>query len=340
MPTGRASRRWQGFGPLARRALTIGVAGIAALLLLAPAQASAPGSHQRQALRPSQPLPLSSTPDPTAPQISLTPNIGPVGTTVTVQGSDWPAQSSVQFKYSATSCTSPDVQNIPNAPTATVDKAGSFSASFTWPAVSSTGIWYVCPVTSDGAASSSGAFNVQSTSAPTVNLTTKGPFTLGQRITVQGLNWLPGGLTIALSLQPVKGNTSFPLDQSPISLIGTGAIGPIIVTIPGYLLPGQYMLVASAENEALLAKTAPFEIDALPTPTPTPSPSPSPSPTPTAIITPTPLPIHPQKPPEHHIGGTLLALLVISGGMALAFALVGAALLIYLVRSRRQALAD
>ncbi len=100
------------------------------------------------------------------------------------------------------------------------------------------------------------------------------------------------------------------------------------------------MLVASAENEALLAKTAPFEIDALPTPTPTPSPSPSPSPTPTAIITPTPLPIHPQKPPEHHIGGTLLALLVISGGMALAFALVGAALLIYLVRSRRQALAD
>jgi hypothetical protein len=270
----------------------------------------------------------------------LNPNIGPVGTTVTVQGSDWPAQSSVQFKYSATSCASPDVQNIPNAPTTTVDKAGSFSASFTWPAVPHTGAWYVCPVTSDGAASSSGAFNVQSINPPTVNLTTNGPFTLGERITVQGLNWLPGGLTIALSLQPVKGTTSFPLDQSPISLIGTGAIGPIIVTIPGYLLSGQYMLVASAENEALLAQTDTFEIDAPPTPTPTPSPSPSPSPSPTATITPTSLPTHPQKSPEHRIGGILLALLVISGGMSLAFALVGTALLIYLVRSRRHALAD
>ena len=339
MPRCRVSR-WQGFGPLARRSITVGVAGMLALLLLAPAHASAQGPLQRQAPRPSQPLPLSSTPDPTSPQISLAPNSGPVGTTLTVQGSDWPAQSSVQFKYSDTNCASPDVQNSPNAPTATADKAGRFSASFVWPAVPHTGAWYVCPVTSDGAASSSGAFNVQSTSAPTVSLTTKGPFTLGQRITVQGLNWLPGGLTIALSLQPVKGNSSFPLEQSPISLIGSGAIGPITVTIPGYLLPGQYMLVASAENEALLATTDPFEIDSLPTPTPTPSPSPSPSPSPTAIITPTPTPTHPQKPTEHHIGGTLLALLVISGGMALAFALVGAALLIYLVRSRRQALAE
>lgn len=339
MPTSRAARKWQGFRPLARRSITFGLAGMMALLILAPAQASAPGPRQIRASLASQQLPLGSTPDPASPAISLAPNQGPVGTTVTIQGSNWPAQSSIQLKYSSVGCASQDVQNIPNAPTPTADKTGSFSASFAWPSVSSTGAWYVCPVTSDGAASSKATFTVLSTSAPTVSLTTKGPFTLGQRITVQGLNWLPGGLTIALSLQPVKGNTSFPLDQSPISLIGTGAIGPITLTIPGYLLQGQYMLVASAENEALLAQTAPFEIDAPPTPTPSPSPSPSPSPTPSPTSTPTPPPVHTQ-PPNHRIGGTLLALLVISGGMALAFALVGAALLIYLVRSRRKALAQ
>lgn len=336
MPTGQA-RRWQGF---ALQSITLGFVGMLTLLILAPANVNAqtPDPHPAHPFLPSQQL--GSTPDPASPVIGLTPNSGPVGTTVKVQGSDWPVQSSVQFKYSDTSCTSTDLQNIPNAPTATVDKAGSFSASFVWPAVPSIGTWYVCPVTSDGTASSTGDFKVLSTNAPTISLTTKGPFTLGQQITAQGLNWLPGGLTIALSLQPTGGNSSFPLDQSPISLVSTGAIGPVTITIPGYLLSGQYMLVASTENEALLAQTAPFEIDAPPTPTPSPSPNPSPSSTPSPTNTPTPLPPPSQKPSDHHIGGTLLALLVISGGMALAFALVGAALLIYLVRSRRNALAE
>src|SRR5690349_9686635 len=134
MPTCQAAKRWQGF---TRRSITFGLAGMMALLILTPAHARVPGSHQVQPLLASQQLPLGSTPDPASPAISLTPNTGPVGTTVTVQGSDWPAQSSVQFKYSGVGCASPDVQNIPNAPTATADKTGSFSASFVWPSVPS-----------------------------------------------------------------------------------------------------------------------------------------------------------------------------------------------------------
>jgi hypothetical protein len=160
---------------------------------------------------------------------------------------------------------------------------------------------------------------------------TKGPFMPGQQITVQGKNWFPGGWSISFALQRAHSAGSFPLEESAISLFnGTFSTS---VTIPPYIPAGSYVLVATMEQQALQAQSGIFTI--LATPTPTPTPTPSPSPTPPIIVTPTPIiSHHPPPATPHRLSGTLLALVIISGGMAFAFALIGAALLIYLLRSR------
>ena len=154
----------------------------------------------------------------------------------------------------------------------------------------------------------------------------------GQTMTVQGQNWFPGGWSISFSLQRVHSAGSFFLEASAISRFN-GTFDPTTITIPTYLPPGSYVLVATMEQQALRAQTGAFTIS--PTPTPTPTATLSPSPTPPIIITPTPATSHPRSPSTaHRLNGTLLALVIISGSMALAFALIGTALLIYLVRSR------
>ncbi len=340
MLTNQAARRW----PKRRQGipfwlLIVGCASIIILISLAPGSAGA----QRLDKNPSSPLksariPLT-TPDPGSPGVRLIPNSGPVGTVINIQGNGWPAGSIVLLQYSQTSCSSPSAQEIPNDPKPKVDNSGNFSAQFPWPAVSSTGFWAMCAVTGDGAATSSTVFNVLSTNAPSVSIAS-GTLMLGQMITIQGQNWLPGGLTIAIALQLLSSGTSYSLDGYAVSLVN-GTFDPQSASflIPSGFPAGRYILIASAEQEALQAQTTPFTIAPEPTPTATPAPSPTPDPEPT--ITPTSAPPRRQTHPSSHqqIGGTLLALLIISGGMTFLFALVGTALLIYLVRSRRSALA-
>src|SRR5215472_18653900 len=95
MPTGQVISRWQG---IVRWSATLGVAGMLALFGLLPQGAGAQNTGPQQAhssLRPDLPI---STPDPGSPAFSLSPNSGPVGTTVSFQGSGWPAKSIVLLK--------------------------------------------------------------------------------------------------------------------------------------------------------------------------------------------------------------------------------------------------
>jgi hypothetical protein len=267
-----------------------------------------------------------------APVIIPTPNQGPVKTLVTLQGTDWPPESQIILSYDSDStCAGPNLTELSTDPNPTVNSTGGFTASFSWPAVPTTGPWYICAATSDHAATRAAVFNVLSLSPPTLTLLTKGPFMPGQTMIVQGKNWLPGGWNISFALQPAKSTASFPLEETVISLFN-GTFEPISITIPTYLAPGNYILVATMEQQALEAHSSAITINAIPTPTATATPSPSPTPPP-----PTPTPILTnQQPPStpHKLGGTMLALVIISGSMAVAFALIGTILLIYLVRKR------
>jgi hypothetical protein len=256
-----------------------------------------------------------------------------VKTLVHLQGNGWPSGSQVLISYdSDASCTGSNLTEISPDPKPTVSSTGTFSASFPWPAVSAIGFWYICAATAAGDASGFAAFAVLSLSPPSLTILTKGPFMPSQTMTVQGQNWLPGGLFIAFSFRPVGTKTSYFLDEYAISLQNGTFSAATPIVIPSYLPPGKYVLVATMEQQALVAQSSAITIIATPTPTPTATPSPSPTP----VITLTPAPtVHPRPPSTpHRLSGTLLALVIISGSMALAFALIGAALVMYLRHSR------
>jgi hypothetical protein len=326
MHTGYMSNTWQ----RASGWFVIMLISATAITSLLPGRADA-YSLEPASLHPSsQP---STSPAANAPTISPTPNQGPVKTLVTLQGTDWPPESQVLISYdSDPSCSGPDLTELSPDPKPTVNSAGRFSTSFSWPTVSETGSWYVCAATSDRTATGTAVFTVLSLSPPSLTILTKGPFMPGQTMTVQGQNWLPGGWNISFALQPVQSTASFPLEETVISLFN-GTFEPISITIPLYLAPGSYILVATMEQRALEAHSTTITIEATPTPTPTATPSPSPTPPISATATPI---ISNQQPPStpRRLSGTLLALVIISGSMALAFALIGGALLMYLMRKR------
>ena len=273
----------------------------------------------------------ASTPGSNTPTISPTPNEGPVSSLVTLQGTDWPPDSQLIIGYDSDStCTDANFTELSPDPKPTVSSTGTFSATFSWPAVSATGLWYICAATSDQTTTGSTAFNVLSLSPPSLTIQTQGPFMPGQAMTVQGKNWLPGGWNISFALQPAQSTGSFPLEETAISLFN-GTFDPLSITIPLYIQPGSYILVATMEQQALQAASKPITINAPPTPTPTATILPSP--TPHVTVTPTPGNKHQTTPSApHRLSGTLLALVVISGSMALSFALIGTVLLLYLRR--------
>jgi hypothetical protein len=197
----------------------------------------------------------------------------------------------------------------------------------------------LCAATSDGLIVASNTFQVLALNPPSVAITHTGTITPGQQLSVQGANWLPGGLLITFALLPARSNTSIPLNTTAISLLG-GAFSSSI-TLPLTLSAGKYTLLASAEQQALQAQTASFSVAPPPTATPSPSPSPEP-PTPVVTPSPTPAPIKKQAPPSpsKKLTGLSLGLVIISGGMALSFALIGAALLIYLRKTRPDLVAE
>jgi hypothetical protein len=277
-------------------------------------------------------VPPGSTPEGDTPVVSLTPSNGPVGTLINVQGAGWPANTQLLLKYGQDP-TCITAQELSPDPKPTTDSAGSFAASIAWPGVPQLGGWLLCVVTSDGLSIASDSFQVLALTPPSVSITSTGAIMTGQQVSVQGTGWLPGGLLITFALQPAKSSISIPLNDTAISLLG-GAFSASI-TLPVTLPAGKYTLLASAEQQALQARTSTFSVSPTPTATPSPTPSPAP-PTPVTTPSPTPPPIKKQThpAPAKTLTGLSLGLVIISGGMAFSFALIGTALLIYLHKTR------
>lgn len=277
-------------------------------------------------------IPPGGTPEADAAVITLNPPSGPVGTLISVQGVGWPANTQLLLKYGQDP-TCATAQEFSPDPKPTTDSSGNFTATVAWPSVPQPGGWLLCAVSSDGLSIANASFQVLALNPPSVSITQTGTIIPGQQLSVQGANWLPGGLLITFALLPAHSTISIPLNTTAISLLG-GAFSASI-TLPLTLPAGKYTLLASAEQQALQAKTASFSV--APTPTATPSPTPSPEP-PTPVVTPspTPAPIKKQTPPpsSKKLTGLSLGLVIISGGMALAFALIGIALLLYLRKTR------
>src|SRR6185437_5810049 len=192
MHTGHANNRWQ-------RAsgwfIIFVISSVPTIIGLLPQGAGTQGlgvpSHH---LSSQSPLSPASTPVPSSPVIIPTPNQGPVKTLVTLQGTGWPSGSQVLLSYDSSSdCTPPNLIELSPDPKPTVGSDGAFNASFSWPKVSETGLWYICAASSDGAATGIASFNVLSLSPPSLTILTKGPFMPGETMTVQGQNWFPGG---------------------------------------------------------------------------------------------------------------------------------------------------
>jgi len=187
MHTGHANNRWQ-------RAsgwfIIFVVSSVPTIIGLLPQGAGTYGlgvpSHH---LSSQSPLSPASTPVPSSPVIIPTPNQGPVKTLVTLQGTGWPSGSQVLLSYDSSSdCTPPNLIELSPDPKPTVGSDGAFNASFSWPKVSETGLWYICAASSDGAATGIASFNVLSLSPPSLTILTKGPFMPGETMTVQGQN--------------------------------------------------------------------------------------------------------------------------------------------------------
>jgi hypothetical protein len=330
MHGGASVKQWgQMFGVVLLCGLLMAFTGV---IFFPGARVNTSNSTARLPTSPRSFAPPGGTPEGDTAVVSLTPSSGPVGTLISIQGTGWPASTQLVLKYGQDP-TCVTAQEVSPDPTPTTDSAGSFAATISWPSVPQTGGWLLCAVTSDGIFVASDSFQVLALNPPSVTIAHTGTIIPGQQLSVQGENWLPGGLLITFALLPAHSTLSTPLNNTAISLLGGAFSGA--VTLPMTLSAGKYTLLASAEQQALQAQTASFSVT--PTPTATPSPTPSPEP-PTPVITPspTPPPIKKQTPPASppKLTGLSLGLVIISGGMALSFALIGAALLIYLHKTR------
>ncbi|SRR5579883_2441085 len=333
MRTGPANQRRQQV--LAWLSILV-IVSVVAIMNLTPRGAAA---YAARNLAPQTAWRPNDTPTPGTSALSITPGSGPVGTLVTLRGSGWPANDQIIISSDdVPTCDSPNLQEIPSDPKPQVNAAGNFSATFSWPKVSQKGTWYACAATSDNAVSGAAPFQVASLNPPSISISPSDHLMPGQAINVQGQNWFPGGLLIAFELRSSDAKTIISLEEVTYSLIN-GTLAPVTIHLPANLSPGSYVLLASGEQQALQAQSNPFNVSANPTPTPNISPSPTPMPSPSVTITPTPpASVHPPTTSSHsQLSGTLLALILISGGMALVFALIGAALLIYLLRTRPDA---
>src|SRR5947208_12390330 len=121
--------------------------------------------------------------------ISLNPTSGPTGTSVTVTGSNFVANSAITISYDNTAITT-------NPATVTTTSTGSFSATITIPA--STAAPHTISATDASSNSASAQFTVTTTPVATISLNpTSGP--TGTSVTVTGSNFVANSaITIKL----------------------------------------------------------------------------------------------------------------------------------------------
>ena len=214
--------------------------------------------------------------------VASSPSSGPVGTTISVSGSDWNEAdgTSVSFGYEVNSNCS-IVSDSQNGSL----RGGSFSGWFRWPSGTPLNTYSVCAMI-ENAMAVAGNFSVLSSSPPTVAIS---PSTLtpATRATISASNYYPAGTPVNFAW--VSGNTVIENLNSATS--DTSGTAILTFTVPKLsIASGSYTIDASAGSgqPASLFSSTNFTYSApIVSPSPTPQPSPRPSPTMTPTVTPT-----------------------------------------------------
>ncbi len=241
------------------------------------------------------------------PSITSSPPSGPVGATISVSGSGLslndngtpvPDGTPITFGYSAKSDCSAFTPIGPGSNPKV--STGAFNGTFAWPTtgISQSTTYTVCVrVGNSTTALPANTYQVLSTSAPSISVTTYQAFIVGKQMTVAIDNFYPSGIAVSEALQSADKTTTVTLGTVTTDLNGsvtqvykmpkhpTGSV----VVIATYIYPNQ-------TTPALRAASSTFTIKPKPAATPTPTPKPILKPisaartTPTTASTPTPAP--------------------------------------------------
>lgn len=252
--------------------------GLSALLLLTAVAGLAPNQSIAAAapdLSPTATPPTNSTLSLVSPSSGQ----GPVGATVTLQGSGWPSgQVGVGLAPSAEACTTPSTGWTNYFQTFSVGADGAFTYSFTWPAgVDASSPYYLCAAAGGQSASSGGiaaqqTYTVRSSQPPTLSLSSSN-VEVGQPFTITGSSFY-GEPTVNISINNVFNQAAHP--------DGNGSF--IVTVTPTASQAGNASILAQspAENGGKPVLTAAAQISVLGAPTVTPAPSPTPTVAPTS----------------------------------------------------------
>jgi hypothetical protein len=218
------------------------------------------------------------------------PLVGHVGTRVEINGSNFPANATVNLfttpAYSTSKCRAPALKNLSNyglapfdsAPTTNTDGQGSFQLSTTWPnsANQATTNYYVCAIasSSSGNSNNNGSGNSQqgaALSAKNNSFTVAQPVQIkvsaqsaqaggtvtinaGDTVTVNGTGWLPPQ-QLAIDIESNNGMlTSTTVQSGSIdSMTGNFSVN---LTIPATTNPRDYDVKVYAPNEPTMTQTA------------------------------------------------------------------------------------
>jgi hypothetical protein len=176
----------------------------------------------------------------TTPSISLSPTTGPVGTPVTVTGSNFLPGSTVTITFNAVGVTT-------NPSKVTASGTGTISASFTVP-TSTTGVKTVT-ATDSATNSASATFTVVT---PSISLSpTTGP--VGTSVTVTGSNFVPTS-TVTIQFNGVKMTTN------PPTIVALGGGFSASFTVPSSAAGAQTVTATDTVNTA----SATFTVYTLP----------------------------------------------------------------------------
>jgi len=218
----------------------------------------------------------------TTGSISSSPSSGPVGATISVNGSGWsePDGEQISLGYMIESYCS----IVPNEQASTF-KSGSFSGSLHLPNGTPLGFYSIC-ATFGSTTAVANTYTVLTESSPQINLSLTVQARV-QQATITGSNYFPAGTTVNLFWETTNSSVIFTI--TPAVSNNNGLISrPFIV--PTTIANGSYKIVANVAQQPTLSSSVTFTYNALtPTPTPTPSPTPLPAsdPTPTQHLSPT-----------------------------------------------------
>ena len=214
------------------------------------------------------------------------PTSGPVGTTITVNGTGWSEADGKQasFGYMSNS----NCSTVADSQTGTL-QGGKFNGWFRWSQRTPLGTYTVC-VTVAGTIAIAGSFNELSTSPPQVSVS-PGTLVERQQATITASNYYPQGTTVNFNWVSLSNQVEFGINGTTSDSNGMAKVNFIVPVTS--MESGPYMIeaIVGSGQPPTLSSSVNFIYNApavRPSPTPgrTPSPTPSPTATPTADPTP------------------------------------------------------